>query len=241
MRPCTGRSFVESKRPQPTGRLRCRVPSSCDTVLCVTGYRTVTFWRGFRRGIRAKTARMAQVARLRSARLRRRVQNRPCACEQHHRGTSTLGGKHFGRNRQRASALLFVLGRCSLRASCEAEENTTRASCSGCLRNVKRVSRDYFARANICYRSVPGPFSTFLATNLRCERKYSRRDPTSLLPQRGRVRRLRGPPRPQARRTAERHAHLCAARAITGPRRRNRLVTKAPVPLATCLRRARQR
>ena len=108
LRPCTGRSFVGSKCPQSTERLRRRVPSSCDTVLGRGRLMRDHFRAGglARWGLRAETARiaLAVIAAWRTAPAAHA--NRASAYELHHGGTS-LSGKHFGRNRLCAFSAAF--------------------------------------------------------------------------------------------------------------------------------------
>jgi hypothetical protein len=126
-RPCgrvLGAASSDRLHAKPTRhRLRHRVPSSCDTVLGRDRYYAITFRAGGRPvgGHRADTARIALAVMLAQRSALMAHANSNSACQLQHGGDSTLSGKHLGRAFALVlSALLFLFGRCSSRASCEA-------------------------------------------------------------------------------------------------------------------------
>ena len=149
LRPCTGRSFVGSKCPQSTERLQRRVLSSCDTVLGRGRLRRDHFGAGGTtwRGLCAETARiaLAVIAAWRIAPAA--FVGRTSAYGLHHGGTSH-SGKHFERNCSCAFSAAFRVRTLQLAYLLRGGENSTRVSCSQCLRRVKRVARDFFRACN---------------------------------------------------------------------------------------------
>jgi hypothetical protein len=64
-------------------------------------------------------------------------------------GDFTLGGKHLRRIRPRASALLFLFGRCSSRTSFEAGKKSQRAHLASSACAMSSGSRVIFSRVQL--------------------------------------------------------------------------------------------